>query len=375
MHFLTKTILFLFIFYSYTSVTAQIRVDDFYLKSDGNNDAKAIQRAFDYIDSVGHGSVEFTGTKKYVVRENLQLPRYGKSEKRLILINGNGSHIAAAAGIVIFQRKPKDQDEALNKMIATRFVIQDFTFTGGDIAIELCATYGSSILRCNFINQEKAAVDIQFGLNTEINHCHVTNAKTDAFVLRCGDDWGGNHNNSQSNHSIISACRVYAGKGSNSSFKILGSSGVVLRDIISEGSSECNYSIYFDRQKSSCVRLFNIQNFHLEHSQKIAGIYLNHTGTTTIDGLYYQIGFKGYALIQAAASAEQITLRNIPHFVDGTVLSALSNEVPWRLEYCHKSFYLPANWSIEGKNGKENKLPYYFSGIGGKNQIKQQFGK
>lgn len=366
--------LFCFVF-TQNTLSAQVRVDDFYSKNESNNDTKAIQRAFNYIDSVGFGTVEFTGHKEYKITESIQLPRYRKSGKRMIIINGNGAQLNAGNGVIIFQRKPKDQDEALNKMMATRFLIQNLSFSGGEIAIELCATYGSAIQFCNFNGQNKAAIDVQFGLNTEISHCHINNAKTDAIVLRCGDDWGGNHNNSQSNHSVVSSCRIYAAKGANACFKILGSSGVILRDIISEGSGECNYSVYFDRQKSNCVRLFSIQNFHLEHKQLIAGFYFNHTGIATIDGLYYQLAYTDYQLVLAAATAEQITLRNIPHFVEGTVLSALSNEIPWRLEYCHKNFYVAANWRIEGKNGKEKKLPFYFSGIGGKYQIKQQFGK
>lgn len=364
-----------FSFFIFSCVLAQVKVSDFYTGNQDKNDVHAIQKAFDFVDSVGHGSVEFDGTRNYVINETIQLPRYEKGGKRIIVINGNGCQLNVKKGIIGFQRKPKDQQEALNKMMGTRFVINDFTFSGGQIAIELCATYGSSVNRCNFLAQDSAAIDIQFGLNTMISQCHVTNPGKDAFVLRCGTDWGGNRVNSQSNHSVIEACRVYAKKGTESCFKILGSSGVVLRDIISEGSGECDYSVYFDRENSNVVRLFTVENFHLEHAPKKAGIYLNHTGIATVDGLFYQLAFKGFVLVKAAPNAEQVTLRNIPHYVEGTVICLGNNEVPFRVEYCHKAFYDPKTWCVETKDGTAQKLPFYFSGIGGKYQIKQNYGK
>jgi hypothetical protein len=348
-------------------ICAQIKVDDFYRRTDVD-DTRAIQQAFNYIDSLGHGSIEFTGTKTYKVSQSIELPRYGKG-RRIIVINGNGCEIVGKEGINIFNRIPKDQKEALDKMMSTRFVINDFTFTSGNKAINLGATYGTSINRCNFVGQKIAAVDIQFGLNTEINHCISTNARKDAFVLRCGEDWGGNTINSQSNHSVINMCRVYAAKGAGCSFKILGSGGVVLRDIISEGSHEAAYAVYFDRQGSTTVRLFTIQNFHLEHRLTQAAIYLKHTGITTINGLFYQHAYKDFPLVHAAVGAEHITLKNIPHFVQGTIIKAENNETAWLVEQCAKEFYNDANWFV----GSQRKLPFYFSGSGYRYQVKQKY--
>lgn len=354
---------------------AQIKVEDFYRPKDGKDDAPSIQRAMNYIDSLGHGTVEFSGTKNYLLDSPIELPRYSKAGRRIIILNGNGCSITGKSGNDIFRRIPADQKEALDKMMSTRFLIRDFSFQGGKTAINLGASYGSAIENCNFTAPEDAAIDVQFGLSTSIRHCSVTNPKKDAFVLRCGNDWGGNTNNSQSNHSVIEMCRVYATKTTESSFKILGSGGVVLRDAISEGSNEANYSVYFDRLNSTTVRMFTVENFHLEHAPKIAGIYLNHTGIATIDGLFAQLSYKDFPLIMAAAGAEQITLRNIPHHVDGMVLYSGNNEVPWRLEYCHKSFYQAENWRVKTAKGCESKTPFYFSGIGGKFQIGQKYGK
>lgn len=352
---------------------SQIRVEDFYKKSDGKDDAPSIQRAMRHIDSLGRGSVEFDGSKKYTLQSAVELPRYAVGGRRIIILNGNGCEIVGKSGADIFRRIPLDQDEALNKMMATRFVFNDFSFTGGSKAINLGASYGSSIQRCNFVAQEESAIDIQFGLATEIHHCILTNPKKDGIVLRCGTDWGGSTNNSQSNSSVISMCRAYATKSTEAVFRILGSGGVVLRDCISEGSGDAQYSVFFDRQNSTTVRLFRIENFHLEHAPKKAGIYLNHTGIATIDGLFAQMAFKDFPLVMSAPNAEQITLINIPHFLGGMVLFSGNNEVPWRLEYCHKSFYAKENWRINTSKGVETKLPFYFSGIGGKFQIKQEY--
>ncbi|MBL4703811.1 MAG: hypothetical protein JKY54_04780, partial [Flavobacteriales bacterium] len=105
--------------------------------------------------------------------------------------------------------------------------------------------------------------------------------------LRTGEEWGGGTNNSQSNHSIIDQCRVFTRDGAKTCFKVLGSGGVVIRDAISEGSKQVDYSIYVDRQTSTTVRLFKIENFHLEHEPIKAGIFIQSTGITTIDGLFY----------------------------------------------------------------------------------------
>ena len=367
------TLIALFIWtYSYT----QIKVSD-YSRPHDKDGGIAIQRAFRAIDSIGHGSIEFDGTKTYIISKCIELPRISKNGRRIIVLNGNGCVLKAKTdSVCIFNRIPENQKEALNKMMSTRFTINDFTFMGGKKGINLGASYGSSINRCNFQNQKEAAIDIQFGLNTAINHCNSTNAFKDNYVLRTGEDWGGNGVNSQSNHSVISMSRVYARKDAKTAFKILGSSGVVLRDIISEGSKEIDYSVYVDKQKSTTVRLFTLENFHLEHAPIKAGIYIKSAGISKIDGLFYQLARADWPLIQAGANTDQITVKNIPHFVTGTVLQQdkSGDGAVWLLESCHKNFYDAANWRVKNKLGiYQKKLPYYFKGNGGKYQIDKTY--
>lgn len=337
---------------------AQIQVEDFRRGSEA--DDVVLSRAMRYIDSVGHGSLEFDGTRNYRVNATVQLPRYRTKGRRIIILNGNGAKVVGAKNVNVFQRLPKNQKET-SQMMSTRFVFNDFTFEGGAKAIDLGATYNSSINRCNFVAQTVAAVDIQFGLQTTIKECNATNCAQDNFVLRTGEDWGGNFNNSQSNHSVIERCRVFAGDGANSGYKIIGSGGVAIRDCISEGHGNIKYSIYMDKSKSTTVKLFTVENFHLEHNPSEAGIYINNEGNTTIDGVFYQHAYTNFPLITAARGTQRITVRNVPWYVQGSCLKDEGNAY-WRLEYCHRNFYHQSSWIIYRNGQYKRGLPFYFSG-------------
>ena len=207
---------------------AQYRVEDYYQPSYEEDWGKAFNQCFHEMDKAGHGTLILDGTKNYTFYSSAELPRYATGGKRIFTVQGNGAQLTAANdSVCIFNRIPHDQKEALNKMMRTRFAIRDITFKGGKKAINLGATYQSSITGCNFVAQKEAAVDIQFGLATSIVRCNSNNALKDNFVLRTGEDWGGGANNSQSNHSIIDHCRVYARSGSSTCFKVLASTLVV----------------------------------------------------------------------------------------------------------------------------------------------------
>jgi len=369
-----KTILVIYTLLLTFISQAQIKVNDFYRAADGKDWSKAIQRAFKHIDSLGHGSLEFDGTKNYLVNNSIELPRYSKSGRRIIVINGNGCTINASDSVMVFNRMPKDQKEALNQMMSTRFVINDFTFSGGKKGINLGATYGSSINRCNFQGQSEAAIDIQFGLNTSIFQCNSNGNVKTHFLIRTGEDWGGTAINSQSNHTIVDMCRVYSGKGTLCAYKVLGSSGCVIRDCISEGTNDLDYSIFFSYANSNCVRLFKVENLHLEHAPQKAAFYIHNTGIAIIDGVFYQKAYEGFELVHAANRCDQITLRNVPHYVTGTVLTQFGNEgASWLVEDCSKEFYDPKNWKVTMKEGVKQKLPYYFKGRGYRYQVDKQF--
>lgn len=363
---------FLFFFLLVTGITgvAQVNVEDFREKPGLNTDWHVIQAALCYVDSLGHGTVEFEGTRTYKIKKPLELPRYSKKGTRTIILNGNGCVIETKkSDISIFRRIPEDQSEALNKMMSTRFVINDFTLRGGAKGIDLGATFGSSINRCTFIDQKQAGVDIQFGLQTEINHCMVNNCFKDGFVLRCGKDWGGGVNNSQSNHSVIQSCRVYSRKENKGvSFRVLGTSGVVLRDIISEGHHN-QWCIYVDYQGSTTVRLFKMENLHLENNPMKGAIYLRSTGISTLDGIFYQKARNEWPLVYVPGGIGQVSLINVPHFVGGTILKH-DTDAAWLLKYVNGKFLSPDNWRTKEGGEYKKKRPRYFYGHGFKYGIR-----
>lgn len=341
---------------------AQLQVEDF--RTPRMNDTQVVQTALDALGKQGKGSLAFDGSRTYEINRSLQLP---KGSGGMFVLLGHGTTLRATEDSVnIFHRIPPAQREALNEWTSTRFIIQDFTFSRGARGINLGATLGSAILRCNFYNHHIAAVDVQFGLQTRIEHCKATNCAKDSFVLRTGADWGGNDNNSQSNHSVIESCRVFTRQGSESAYKVLGSGGVVISNCISEGHGDINYAIYADRLSSTTVRLFKIENFHLEHAPLKAGIYLRMSGVTEINGLFYQLSRDEFTLVEAGRKCDLIHLMNVPHFVKGTVLRQDLDHggASWNLMYCARPFYDAANWRVLNRNSNkyEESLPQFFSG-------------
>jgi hypothetical protein len=336
---------------------AQIQVDDF-IRANEKDHAIGINRAMVHIDSIGHGSLEFTGTKTYQIKSAIQLPRYQTKGRRIFILNGNGCKFLCHSDTVdVFKRLPKTQKEALNLMMATRFSFRDFTIRGGRKGINLGASYGSSILRCNFWGQKKAAIDIQFGLNTHIHHCNSTSAVEDNFILRTGADWGGSNRNSQSNHSVISMCRVYASKGAKTAFKVLGSNGVVLKDIISEGQHDIDYSVYYNSLGSPNVKLFQVSNFHLEHRPLKAGVFINGGGHAVLEGIYYQHAYKGYHFIEVGMRLSKVSIKNIPWFVTHSGIYYQNSSTEWLIEDCHKRFYSKSIWFKESIDHVKQKSP------------------
>lgn len=358
------------------SAMAQVNVEDFRKASDGNDDAVFINRAMQYMDSIGHGRLDFDGTKTYTIKSAIQLPQQSKGDRRLFIIEGNGAKVVGSANVNVFSRVPDSQTTA-NRWMSTRFVIRNFSFVGGKRAIFLCASYGSLIENCNFNGQKEAGVEVQFGLQTKISNCNATNLERHNYVLTYGKAWEAGINNSQSNHSIIEHSRVFARDGALTAFKIEGSDGCVLRDVISEGSKEIKYSVMFNKRHATTVKMFRIENFHLEHAPKEAAIFLHGDGVMVIDGLFYQLSRKEWPLVHVFGGSGQVTLENIPWYVGGTVLKQeVEGGVAWRVESCHKKFYEQSIYRVQSKDKKwSTKYPNYFYGVGGMKQVGKVFGK
>lgn len=339
-----KTLLYFILSIFSLGAFSQIKVDDF-IREGEKDDGIGINRAFRYLDSVGQGKLEFNGTKIYKIYRCLELPRHTKAGKRIMVLEGNGCGIKAMVdSICIFNRMPKDQKTALNRYMSTRFVIQNFSFFGGRKGINLGASYGSKISFCNFKNQKEAAVDVQFGLNTVIEHCHSTAAVKHNFRLRTGIEWGGTAINSQSNHSIIQNCKVYASNTAHSSYNIEGSGGCVVRDCISEGSKDIEYGIHFDDLGSNVVKLFKVENFHLEHAPRRAGIFIKNRGTTEISGLFYQLTRDTWGLLRVNKTTGVVRIKDVPWHVPGSFVKYESQNTRFILDNCHPKFSNPSTW-------------------------------
>ena len=103
-------------------------------------------------------------------------------------------------------------------------------------------------------------------------------------------NWSGaNLNNSQSNATIFENVRACSANSSTSSFMILDSDGVTIRDSISECGNPTS-SIYFDDQNSTTVKSFDVDNFHSENSPTNAVITMRGVGqgTYTINRVFAQ---------------------------------------------------------------------------------------
>ncbi len=366
---------FLLSFLSLLSLAAQARlsVEDFRRSDDPANDAVFINRAMRYLDSAGHGCLQFDGSKTYRIQSPIQLPAGHLGKKYIFIIEGDGCRFNISKGVNAFERMPKHQKQA-HQFITHRFMIRNFTFYGGKRGIFLGATYGSKITDCNFIGQQEAAVEVQFGLQTTISNCQATNCLTHAFVLTYGEAWKGGFNASQSNHSVIESCKVFARDGAVSAFKVIASDGVVLRDNISEGSKNIRYSVFFHKRKATTVKMFRLENFHLEHAPSHAAVYIYSSGISTVDGLFYQLSRDEMPLVHAGGDG-QITLKNIPWFVSGTVIRNEGKErLAWRMEFCDPRFYKKTVWQSKEDGIWTSKFPRHFSARGGMRDINKEYG-
>ncbi|MFT7613639.1 MAG: hypothetical protein ACI9J3_002614, partial [Parvicellaceae bacterium] len=63
-------------------------------------------------------------------------------------------------------------------------------------------------------------------------------------------------------------------------------------------------------------------------------------------------------------STDQVNLKNVPHFVSGTVIQQDWSSTAWVLENCQSKFFIPSNWRIKKGITYGKKLPFYFRGTG-----------
>lgn len=246
-------------------------------------------------------------TGKYVL-DTVELPR---GQHKFVYINGNGSHITFKKGAKGFRSVPANQKVALNEFMATRYLIENFSqIVGGEIGINIGATFNTIINNIEFVGQQEAAIDIRFGLMTKISNVLVTNPMYDGIRLGIGDWSGAGRTNSQSNHSVLEQCRVYSRAGGHYSYDIQNSSGIVIRNCIAEGRQNLR-AINFEAYGNPVVKNFTIENFHLEYCPSDTGIYIASSSKTSnvIDKLYVNNGSIKFPI--TCAYNTPIQLKNI----------------------------------------------------------------
>lgn len=200
-------------------------------------------------------------------------------------INGNGSKVYFQNNG--FHVAPKDQREALNEGTNNRYIIHNFTLVnGGKYGVDIGASFNSQIENIHFSSQTEACIRLRFALMTKVSNV-IMLPLYDGIQIYSGDWSRATPTNSQSNHTVLSQCRVYALRNSRYSYHIKQSSGIVLRDCISEGHDN-EIAVKFEAKGNPVVKHFRIENFHLEHSPTHSGVYISANGATSniIDGLY-----------------------------------------------------------------------------------------
>ncbi len=222
--------------------------------------------------------VIFSASSVYRCETDIVLP-----DAQLLIIDGAGAKLVLGPNSNGFTRRIADQKDALSR-VSSRYVIRDFaSIEGGKKAIDLKATLGSTISNLRLVGQAEAAIDLRFALMARVQNVLVTNPAKRGIVVRIGDWPGATWSNSQSNHTVLEQCRVYAMSTTTQAFTVLHSSGVRMQDCISEGAP-CEHDLYLSSAiggkesevaKNTVVKQFVLANFHVEHGAKKASIFVN----------------------------------------------------------------------------------------------------
>ncbi|MBK8500244.1 MAG: hypothetical protein IPL52_15835 [Flavobacteriales bacterium] len=222
--------------------------------------------------------VSFSAAAVYKCDSDIVLP-----DVQFLVIDGKGCKLVLGPSSNGFTCRIANQQEAA-KRTGQRYAIRDFaSIEGGRKAIDLQATLGSVVENCRLVGQTEAAVDLRFALMTAVRNVIVTNPGKRGFVVRTGDWPGATWSNSQSNHTVLEQCRVYATASTTQAFSVINCNGVRITDCISEGGP-CDHDLFLSATtdgnedlpaKNTVVKQFTLSNFHVEHAVRKASIHVN----------------------------------------------------------------------------------------------------
>ena len=133
-------------------------------------------------------------------------------------------------------------------------------------------------------------------------------------MLDNGDWAGAGLSNAQSNHSLIEQVRVFNRGGNFSAISVIGASGVILRQCVSEGG-EPQYHIYWDSKGATVVKDGKIEGVHIESKSTIAGIKAKlASGYITISDVYSQYDNVLFD-VEATVGYPHVYIKNIHWFI------------------------------------------------------------
>ena len=310
-------------------------------------------------------AVAANAAKIYVVQDigltqSLNLPKSTSNRFKGMVIDlcGNTIFDNSPNGLTyLIGRKPTDQTEALNVMQSWALILMNGCLAGKGATVtgtllDLGATYNSRIEGVNIMSA-KVGIHIKFGLMTTIRNGLANNISEQCYVLDNGDWTGAGLSNAQSNHSLIEQVRVFNRGGNFSAFSVIGASGVILRQCISEGG-EPQYHIYWDSKGATVVKDGKIEGVHIESKSSIAGIKAKlASGYITISDVYSQYDNVLFD-VEASVGYPHVFIKNIPWFTGGSMLKTGSNAVIWNFE---ETYFDPTD-ATKWVGGVK---PYYWS--------------
>lgn len=233
----------------------------------------------------------------------------------VVQFNMTGAILQTDDAISIFQRHVADQTEAL-QWIDAQFMFVGGVFQGdstsGQKGLDLEATYQSMCIGTRFRSFDTGA-HVKFCLGMEFFKCRGQNNVTQDFLIDTGTGhWtGASRSNSQSNHTVMRACRIFGAAASTANIHVKSCSGVQILECITEGSNPVD-SIVFDAEDATVVKDFTVVGLHNENTPTNAIIRCDSQGgIMVIDRVFTQTATTFLDVTGSAASIFKIS--NIPN--------------------------------------------------------------
>ncbi|MBP6574948.1 MAG: hypothetical protein KA230_10890 [Flavobacteriales bacterium] len=283
--------------------------------------------------------VSFSAAAVYKCDGDIVLP-----DVQLLVIDGKGCKLVLGPNSNGFTRRITDQADAA-KRTGSRYTIRDFaSIEGGKKAIDLKATLGSTVSNLRLVGQSEAAIDLRFALMTRVENVLVTKPAKRGIVVRIGDWPGATWSNSQSNHTVVEQCRVYAMATTTQAFTVLHCNGVRMIDCISEGGP-CDHDLFLSAAiggnedqpaRNTVVKQFTLSNFHVEHAVRKASIHVNMPPKAVVDlSQIYWNGPQKAPVISYVSG--QLNLSDIGWFTDDMRIATRVTSPRINIDRCHSA--------------------------------------